>query len=203
MNPITAYKYLLVFLTMILFFNGLSQQNEIQSYLLKRQQIGRSGMVAYTSWSSVNLAAGVTCWASFQNEGKYFGQMNVLWSLINLGIAIPGLIGSHKKIAENATLGRLIQQQYTSETTYLINGGLDFLYIGTGAFLRAIADNHPKSQYQLLGYGDAFLLNGAFLLFFDFIQYFRHRNQRVHAKNLFLDRLTISDNGIGVKYTFN
>jgi hypothetical protein len=202
MNSIASAKFLLFFITMILFFNCFSQQNEINPYLIKRQQIGKSGMIAYTSWSSLNLAAGVTCWASLQNEAKYFGQMNVVWSLINLGIAIPGLIGSNKKIAANTSLGRLIQQQYSSEATYLINGGLDFLYIGTGAFLRAIADNHPKSQYQLLGYGDAFLLNGAFLLFFDFIQYFRHRHQRVHAKNLFLDRLTISDNGIGVKYTF-
>lgn len=97
----------------------------------------------------------------------------------------------------------MIQQQYGSEETYLINGGLDFLYIGVGAFLRGIADNHPKHQNRLLGYGDAFLINGGFLLLFDFIQYFRHRHARKTADNLFINKLSLSSTGIGLRYSFN
>lgn len=182
--------------------NTQAQYKTNHDFMVKRQQIGKSGMIAYTTWSGVNLAGGIACWAAMKGEGKYFGQMNVIWSAINLGIAIPGLIGSFKKIPQNIPNGKMIQQQYGSEATYLINGGLDFLYVGTGAFLRAIADNYPKSQDRLLGYGDAFLINGAFLLFFDFIQYFRHRHARKSANNLFLDQISMSDVGIGIKYTF-
>lgn len=171
-------------------------------FLVKKQQIGRSGMIVYTSWSSVNLAGGIACWAGMKGEGMYFGQMNTIWSVVNLGIAIPGLLGSFKKVPSDISTGKLIQQQYRIEATYLINGGLDFLYIGTGAVLRSIANRYPSNEKRLLGYGDSFLINGGFLLFFDFIQYLRHRHQRVSANNLFLDRLSMSDTGIGLKYTF-
>ena len=37
----------------------------------------------------------------------------------------------------------------------------------------------------------------------DFIQYFRHSHQRKNADNLFLDKISLSDTGIGLKYSFN
>lgn len=199
-----SFTFLVVALLLI-FSNANAQfkYNTNYDYLIKKQQIGKSGSIAYTTWSSANMVGGIAFWAAGKGEAKYFGQMNVIWSAINLGIAIPGLIGSFKKVDENTSTGQLIKLQYASEQTYLINGGLDFLYIGTGAFLRGIAAKYPKHESRLNGYGDSFLVNGGFLLLFDFIQYFRHRHQRKGADNIFFDRISTSDSGIGIKYTFN
>lgn len=196
---------LLVILFLFTFCSAEAQYKYTTNYdyLIKRQEIGKTGSIAYTTWSGANLVGGIAFWAAGKGEGKYFGQMNVVWSAINLSIAIPGLIGSFKKIDNNVSTGRLIKMQYSSEQAYLINGGLDFLYLGTGAFLRGIAAKYPKQETRLNGYGDSFLINGGFLLLFDFIQYFRHRHQRKSADNIFFDRISMSDNGIGIKYTFN
>ncbi|MBW7868535.1 MAG: hypothetical protein H3C31_09450 [Brumimicrobium sp.] len=198
--------FTLLILLISLTSTGINAQYKYETnydFLVKKQQIGKSGMIAYTSWSSVNMAGGIASWALGKGEVKYFGQMNVLWSAINLGIAIPGLLGSYKAVDANVPTGKMIKMQYSSEQTFLINGGLDFLYVGTGAFLRGIASKYPKHQDMLNGYGDSFLINGAFLLFFDFIQYFRHSHQRKNADNLFLDKISLSDTGIGLKYSFN
>ena len=170
--------FTLLILLISLTSTGINAQYKYETnydFLVKKQQIGKSGMIAYTSWSSVNMAGGIAAWALGKGEVKYFGQMNVLWSAINLGIAIPGLLGSYKAVDANVPTGKMIKMQYSSEQTFLINGGLDFLYVGTGAFL----------------------------LFFDFIQYFRHSHQRKNADNLFLDKISLSDTGIGLKYSFN
>lgn len=196
-------RFLLLLIALNFTFLGEAQYAHNYEFMIKRQAIGKSGMIAYTSWSGLNLAVGITSWATLKGEAKYFGQMNVVWSIINLGIALPGLLGSFKTIPQTIPSGKMIQQQYGSETIYLINGGLDFLYLGVGTFLRGIADNHPSNELRFKGYGDAFLINGGFLLLFDFIQYFRHRHARKSADNLFLKNLSLSTLGFGFRYTFN
>lgn len=89
---------LLLLVLTIVSFGAFAQYPTNHDFMIKRQYIGKSGMIAYTSWSGANLAAGIYCWAGTKGEAKYFGQMNVIWSTINLGIAIPGLIGSFKRV---------------------------------------------------------------------------------------------------------
>ena len=195
----------ILFLTVILFFlcqSVLGQKKINQSYMLEKQKIGKSGMIAYTSWSGANLIGGTIGWATTEGEWKYFSQMTTVWSIINLGISIPGLLGSFKTYENGVPTSQLIKSQYGSEQTYLINGGLDFLYIGSGAVLSAISNQHPNNRELLRGFGNAIMIQGGFLLIFDFIQYFRHRHQRTSSDAIFIDGLSLSNNGIGLKYTF-
>ena len=50
-------------------------------------------MLSLGSWASMNIVGSGIGWArSNSEENKYFHQMNVMWSLVNLGLAIPGYI---------------------------------------------------------------------------------------------------------------
>jgi hypothetical protein len=76
------------------------------------------------------------------------------------------------------------------------------LYISSGAVLKTVAYQYPDNETRYQGYGNSLLVQGGFLLLFDTFQYFRHRKQRKSADNLFIDQLTMSNNGFGLKYTF-
>lgn len=195
-------KFLFTIVFLLLTFNSFGQYKTNRDYLLKKQEIGKSGMIVLTSWAGASIASGTLGWIGAKGEWKYFSQMNVVWGVINLGIALPGLLGSNKTYENGVSTGQMIKNQYSSEQTYLINGGLDFLYIGTGVFLRTIADKHPNNEMRLKGFGNSIILQGGFLLIFDVIQYLRHRRQRASADYLFIDGLTLSNTGIGLKYTF-
>lgn len=180
---------------------SFGQERRNSSYMLDKQKIGKSGMIAYTSWSGANLIGGAIGWGTTEGEWKHFSQMTTVWSVINLGISIPGLLGSFKSYDRDVSTSELIKSQYSSEQTYLINGGLDFFYIGAGAVLRAIAPQHPSNRDLLKGFGNAIMVQGGFLLIFDLIQYFRHRHQRISSESVFIDGLSMSSSGIGLKYT--
>ena len=194
--------FLLPILFLILSLDAFGQYQTNQSYMLEKQKIGRSGMIAYTTWSGANLIGGAIGWGTAKGEWRYFGQMTTIWSIINLGISVPGLLGSFKTYENSVPTSELVRSQYSSEQTYLINGGLDFLYIGSGAVLSAISNQHPNNRDLLRGFGNAIMIQGGFLLLFDFMQFLRHRHQRTSSDKLFIDGLSMSNTGLGLKYTF-
>ena len=54
-------------------------------------------MLSLGSWASANIVGSGIGWArSYSEENKYFHQMNVMWNLVNLGLAIPGYIKAKK-----------------------------------------------------------------------------------------------------------
>lgn len=195
-----GYTVLLIFITSSCI--GFTQYKTNAEFMVKKQQIGKSGMVVLSSWAGANIAVGTAGWIATEGESKYFNQMNVFWNIVNLGIAVPGLINSNKEFSKGVSTSELIKSQYSSEQVYLINNALNVLYISSGALLKTIAYQYPNTEARLQGYGNSMLLQGGFLLVFDLVQYFRHRKQRKSADNLFIDQLSMSSNGIGLKYTF-
>src|SRR5690554_4936769 len=113
-------------------------------------------MVVLSSWAAANITTGAIGWTVTKGETMYFHQMNVFWNIVNLGIAVPGLFKNNKE--QQISNGRLIKQQYSTEQIYLINNGLNVLYIGSGALLKTIAETYPKNQTRFKGYGNALLL---------------------------------------------
>jgi hypothetical protein len=168
----------------------------------ERLRINKTGMVVLTSWASTNIAVGSIGWAYDKGAMKYFHQMNVFWNIVNLGIAVPGLFQSRKYSEEKISNGKLIEEQYANEQLYLINDGLNILYIGSGFLLKSIADTYPDNQLRFEGYGNSLILQGGFLLVFDLVQYLRHRNHRKKSNAIFFDQLSLSNSGIGLKYSF-
>src|SRR5690554_2665910 len=116
---------------------SFAQYKTNEAFMVKKQRIGKSGMVVLTSWAGANLVAGTAGWIATDGESKYFNQMNVFWNIVNLGIAVPGLINSNKDFSKGVSNSELIRSQYSSEQTYLINNTLNVVYLGLGGILKS------------------------------------------------------------------
>ena len=138
-----------------------------------QQDINRSGMYTLLGWSATNLVVGTI--AATQTEGSthYFHQMNALWNTVNLGLSIGGLIQERKLKVES--LQDFNARQHKLEKIFLINGGLDIVYMGVGTGLLLSKKESDRNQ----GYGQSLLLQGGFLMLFDGAMYFLHRNNRI------------------------
>ncbi|PWH84657.1 DUF6992 family protein [Brumimicrobium oceani] len=196
-------KIIIFILSLGFSLNVLSQLKSNTEFNKDRLRINKTGMLVLSSWAAANITIGSIGWATTEGESQYFHQMNVFWNIVNLGIAVPGLFTSNATNAKKVSPGELINKQYSTEQIYLINNGLNMLYIGSGALLQSITEKNQKNYSRFKGYGNALLLQGGFLLIFDTFQYLRHRNHRKNAKHLFFDQLSLSNSGVGLKYTFN
>lgn len=168
----------------------------------ERLRINKTGMVVLSSWAAANITVGSIGWATSKGETKYFHQMNVFWNIVNLGISVPGLIQSKKDGEQNISNGKLIKEQYSTEQLYLINNALNVVYIGSGLLLNTFAEKYPDNQLRFQGYGKAMVLQGGFLLVFDLVQYLRHRSHRRSSTPQFFDQISMSNNGVGLRYSF-
>ena len=165
----------------------------------QRNNIDKKLMLTLTTWSSANLIASSIGWASAGNgEAKYFHQMNVMWSAINIGLALPGYFKARNSNSQ-ISLGNTFRKQSETEQAFLFNTGLDIAYVTTGFLLKSEGKHNFPKQAQFNGFGNGLLLQGGFLFLFDLSAYIIHRH---HATllNPTLDRLTMSSSGIGLKW---
>ena len=165
----------------------------------QRNEIDKKLMLTLTTWSSANIIASSIGWASAGNgEAKYFHQMNVMWSAINIGLALPGYFKARNSNAQ-ISLGNTIRKQSETEQAFLFNTGLDIAYVTTGFLLKSEGKHNIPKQAQFNGFGNGLLRQGGFLFLFDLSAYIIHRH---HATllNPTLDRLTMSSSGIGLKW---
>ena len=172
---------------------------QLQDFNTQRYKTDQRLMLSLGSWASVNIVGSGIGWARSNNEeNKYFHQMNVMWNLVNLGLAIPGYIKAKK---DNSVTGvyQILEAQRKTETVFLVNAGIDLAYIGSGLLLRSRAPNVEKSS-QFMGYGNSMILQGGFLLLFDWIAYSVHRKNAKNQLAPILQKIEPSDQGIGLKY---
>lgn len=159
----------------------------------RRILLSRNGMIAFNTWSLANTITGTVGVFTAKNaEVRHFHEMNIYWNIVNLGIGIPGLISAIKEKPEGVSWQKSLKKQNASEKVFLLNGALDLAYITSGFLLREIGRGKTqKLQDRLRGYGDSLVMQGGFLLLFDFAMYALHaRNgKRLHKH---LDALSIS-----------
>ncbi len=103
--------------------------------------------------------------------------MNAGWNVVNAALAIPSLIGAHRRLAEppELTLAESIQAQNQIEDLLLFNAGIDLAYITAGFYLIERARTTGADAPELRGWGQALILQGGFLFAFDLITYFVQR----------------------------
>ena len=165
----------------------------------QRNDIDKKLMLTLTTWSSANIIASSIGWASAGNgEAKYFHQMSVMWSAINIGLALPGYFKARNSNSQ-ISLGNTFRKQSETEQAFLFNTGLDIAYLTAGFLLKSEGKHNIPKQAQFNGFGNGLLLQGGFLFLFDLSAYIIHRH---HATllNPTLDRLTMSSSGIGLKW---
>ncbi len=84
--------------------------------------------------------------------------------------------------------GEMLQKHIKTENLFLINGGLDIVYVGTGFLLKHLANNSQKRHDLLKGYGNSIILQGSFLFTFDIAMWAIQRSHRLQ----FLQNIELS-----------
>lgn len=168
-----------------------AQQNYQQFHAESLKNMN-AGMYVLGSWAVTNIAVGAYGMITQSGSTKYFHQMNLFWNTVNLGIAGFALINNLNPDVSLLSEQQIIKKHFNSEKLFLINAGLDLIYISGGAFMINRSRGSVKRPELLKGYGQSVILQGSFLLVFDAIMWGVQRNHRIE----FLESVHISFNHI-------
>lgn len=166
----------------------LAAQPEESSFYSRSSSINSTGMMVLGGWAITNIGLGAVGWARNTGTSMYFNQMNLFWNIVNLGIAGVAFYGSYSPDISTLTGGEMLAKHLKTENLYLINGGLDIIYIGTGLLLRHLSQAGRNRPEMLMGYGNAMVLQGSFLMLFDLAMYGIQRTVRMQ----FLEGIQLS-----------
>jgi hypothetical protein len=166
------------------------QQVDLLKFEKERVGYSKNAMKVLAGWSASNIIASGIATNTSNTEMRYFHQMNVMWGGINLAIAGLGYWGAGREKIDIPTIASVLKHQNKTEKTFLINTGLDVLYIGGGLAMNKLSDNQ-KNPAKFKGYGNSIMLQGGFLLVFDAINYAIHRK---HGKKLngMVDKISLN-----------
>jgi len=133
--------------------------------------IQKTGIIILTSWAGLNILTGISGNFRYQNESKYFFQMNAAWNVVNLGIAAFGFVGIANAVLE-VDASNMFQEMEKFDRILLINVGLDVFYISIGSYL--LSAGLKNNRVRFIGYGRSIILQGGFLFLFDLILFLVH-----------------------------
>lgn len=187
--------FLLLIAPTVSFAQPLKEFNEEKSSIDQRLMIGLG------SWATANFIVSGIGWATTTSKGEaqYFHQMNVMWNVVNLGLAIPGYIKAKNTVQPNS-LTETLRLQRKTENIFLINTGLDVVYMGSGLLLRNMAEKNVDKQAQFNGYGNSLLMQGGFLFLFDLTAYAIHKYHAKHGMPQASMSIRMSSNGLGLQW---
>lgn len=140
-------------------------------------RLSKQGMVFLTSWASVNILSGSAVFISNSYEEKCFYAMNSGWGVVNLAIALPSLLSQPKTYSDITKLSENLRK---TEKVFLLNAGLDVLYItaGIAAIEYSKQQKSIKEKEMFSGFGKSVVIQGATLLVFDGIMFQLNKNLR-------------------------
>lgn len=166
------------------------------------QRNNSTGMYVLGGWAIANLATGAVGWSRTSGSEMYFHQMNFFWNTVNMGIAgfslYSTLSGGNELLDASAVLG----EHRKIENLYLINGGLDIAYMGTGFILKHLANRGHKRADLMKGYGNSIILQGGFLFLFDGVMWAIQRNLRMDYLEQINLAVVPTMNGISLSLQF-
>ena len=177
-----------------------SQNLTLSNFNQERLDLNRKGLTVLGSWAGANLITNGILLANASGSDKYFYQMNVYWNVVNGALAGLGVLQAKKTQADLSPF-QTLEEQSSTEKTFLVNTGLDVAYLMTGVYLLEKSKNSTDSQEKLKGYGQSVILQGGFLLLFDGIMYGVHRSHLKKGKAIF-ENLTFTGNSLGFVWRF-
>lgn len=165
-------------------------QDDYNTFYTKSLSTNNTGMYILGSWAVANMVAGGYGWSQTTGQTKYFHQMNLFWNTVNLSIAGIALYSNLTTSFTDLSAAQMLEKHTKTENLYLINAGLDVLYVGTGFLLKHLATQKPKRHDLLKGYGNSVILQGGFLFVFDLVMWKIQHNHRLNfIQNLSFDVL--------------
>ncbi|MBB6609891.1 hypothetical protein H7F15_02470 [Pontibacter sp. Tf4] len=145
-----------------------AQTNTLATFNLQHSEILRTGMMVLGGWALLNILVGSFRLMKATRNKRYFFQMNIYWSIVNLIIAAIALYSLLTTDPATRTLAESIQEHSWYKKILYLNIGLDVAYFMTGIWLQERARYSPKTE-QLQGWGQAVVLQGIFLLILDIV----------------------------------
>jgi hypothetical protein len=179
------------FLFLVFFSSFITWAQPVQNFNNERTQINKRLMIGLGSWATSNFVVSGIGWATVpKSEAYYFHQMNVLWNTVNIALAIPSYIKA-KNDTRTLTFNETKKIQRKTENIFLLNTGIDIVYISSGFLLRNSAQSNLSRKDRLNGFGNGLILQGGFLFIFDLTAYVIHKCHSYKS----LNKLEISPNG--------
>ena len=177
-------------------------QGSFKSFAEEHHRINQQGMYILGGWALANMVSGGIGWATTDGSAKYFHQMNVFWNTVNVSLATVGLLSGNRQNAAMTEVEFLSKSRRT-ENIFLINAGLDILYIGTGGWLFTQAEKNIERKDLMTGYGQSLMVQGGFLLMFDAVMYALLKHKRIkYLDNLHIGPLSRESAGVQLRINF-
>jgi hypothetical protein len=156
---------------------------------VKQNQVS---MVILGSWASLNIVLGTTGALLEQDERlKSFYLGNAIWNSVNLGLAVVGLVTAGRTEPAKVDAKQSLDESDSLAKAFLFNAGLDVAYLATSVLLWQRGTF--TGEDRLVGFGQALLLQGAFLAVFDGLMFFVVRGEQQKLfKNLQVTPLGIA-----------
>jgi hypothetical protein len=150
------------------------------TYHRERTRLGLIGMSTLTAWSLANIAGGTIGNFTTTGQARFFHQGNAAWNSVNLVLGVIGVVNAARARERPVSLTAGLTDSHRSQVAFIINTGLDVLYISTGAAMWKLGPIAPRpaTQARLIGYGQALVLQGAALFAFDLAMALAHQRLR-------------------------
>jgi hypothetical protein len=172
-----------------------------EAVAMERINITRNYMTALGAWGLVNVVQGSISATNTLGPEHYFHQMSSYFNAVNVGIAAVGFLGIKKQLLKTNTLDSEIKAQQKIQKILLINSALDVGYFGIGLLMRNSGIKNQNAKIQ--GYGGSIMLQGAFLLAYDLLQFGAHRkNGKRLGQKFGIWTLGPTPSGMGLAYRF-
>ena len=193
MNSLKTYLTFL-FLTNALFI--YAQSVDLKVFNTRRIKDTKTDMMILGGWALGNMAVSGILLGNTEGVSKGYHQMNIGWNAVNLTIAGFGYLAALKSDPATFDLFGTVNEHYKLQKLFLFNAGLDVGYVAAGAWLIERSNSNTKNPEQMKGFGQAIIVNGAFLFIFDLANYFI---QAGHNDKL---KLLLTGNGMGLSLHF-
>jgi hypothetical protein len=174
----------------------------LSDFTQKSYKLNHKGMVVLTTWSSVNILSGSGYFISKDPTEKYFYAMNAGWGIINLGIALPGLLAKPKVFSAKY---KVLESQTKTEKIFLANAMLDIAYVTGGVLLNEMSKNQANADRKAMfkGFGQSIILQGAGLFAFDLGMIIVNNKTRKKHLNKLIENSEIAFNSNQIYYKLN
>jgi len=191
---------LALFFSLMLTAGIASGQDAYEFYSIS-QHNNKAGMYVLGTWALTNIATGAYGWNRYDGSQKFFYQMNLMWNVVNLGIAGYAMYRFSQVDLLAMTPADMLRDHVKIENLFLINAGLDVLYMGGGLYMRHLASQGHRRAEMLKGYGTSVILQGGFLMVSDLVMYVIQRSHRLsYDPSIF--SLNLTPEGIGMILRF-
>lgn len=123
------------------------------------------GMIVLSLWALGNIFIGFFNRRKHDGLKKYFYEMNLMWNIVNLVIAIGALVGLQDIYYNSPTPQGIIEYIDWTSNVLVINIFLDIGYQLAGFWI--FKKPLMKFKARMQGYGVSLILQGAFLFVLD------------------------------------